>query len=124
MHKLTFVILTPRFSEALAFYRDLLGMTLVEEWTEFGHGALLEALLGTMVELIDSPESVPLPAEQRTVFMGLELADADATYDRLVGAGARVKGPPTPKPWGGRSFTAFDPDGMPVNIYAASPSDS
>lgn len=119
MTKFTFVILTPHFANALIFYRDLLGIGLKEEWTDFGHGALLEAMPDVFVELIDSPEAAPLPAEARTAFMGLELPDANAVYGRLLSAGAPVKGPPTTKPWGGRAFTAFDPDGMPVNVYDA-----
>jgi catechol 2,3-dioxygenase-like lactoylglutathione lyase family enzyme len=119
LEKLTFVITTSRFDESLAFYRDLLGMRLVEEWSDFGHGAVLEALSGTVVELIDDAGARGLPAEERTVFMGLQVLDPDGVHDRLVAAGARVNGAPTPKPWGGRGFTAFDPDGMPVNVYTA-----
>ena len=51
--------------------------------------------------------------------MGLQVADPEVIHDRLVAAGARVNGPPTAKPWGGRGFTACDPDGMPVNVYTA-----
>ena len=119
MDKFTFVITASRFAESLTFYRDLLGMRLLEEWTDFGHGAVLEAMSGTVVELIDTPEARPHPAEERTVFMGLEVIDPEAIHGRLVAAGARVNGPPTAKPWGGRGFTAFDPEGMPVNIYTA-----
>ena len=119
MQKFTFVIVTARFAESLAYYRDLLAMPLLEEWTEFGHGAVLEAMPGTVVELIDSPDAVSAAAKDRTVFMGLQREDVDAVHERLVAAGASVNGPPTPKPWGGRGFTAFDPDGMPVNLYTA-----
>lgn len=119
MNRFTFVITASRFAEALAFYRDLLGMRLVEEWTDFGHGAVLEAMPGTVVELIDSPTASPHPAGERTVFMGIEVTDPEGMHARLTAAGARVNGPPTAKPWGGRGFTAFDPEGMPVNIYTA-----
>ena len=114
------MITATRFQESLTFYRDLLGMKLLEEWSDFGHGAVLEAMAGTVVELIDAPAGArALPPEERTVFMGLQVADPEAIHDRLVAAGARVNGPPTAKPWGGRGFTAFDPEGMPVNVYTA-----
>ena len=119
MDRFTFVIMTARFDESLAFYRDLLGMSVVEEWFDFGHGAVLEAAPRTVVELIDAPGAGALPAEERTVFMGLEVSDVDAVHRRAVTGGAKVTGPPTAKPWGGRGFTAFDPNGMPVNIYTA-----
>ena len=117
--KFTFVITAARFDESLTFYRDLLGMRLLEEWTDFGHGAVLEAMPGTVVELIDTPTARPRPAEERTVFMGLEVTDPEVIHERLVAAGAPVNGPPAAKPWGGRGFTAFDPEGMPVNVYTA-----
>ncbi len=119
MDKFTLVITASKFAESLTFYRDLLGMRLLEEWTEFGHGAVLEAMPGTVVELIDSPSARPHAAEARTTFIGLEVTDPEAMHERLAAAGARVNGPPTAKPWGGRGFTAFDPEGMPVNIYTA-----
>lgn len=119
VNKFTFVITASRFAESLTFYRDLLGMRLLEEWTDFGHGAVLEAMPGTVVELIDAPSAAPHPPEERTTFMGLEVTDPEAIHERLAAAGARVTGPPTDKPWGGRGFTAFDPEGMPVNIYTA-----
>lgn len=119
MDKFTFVITASKFAESLTFYRDLLGMPVLEEWTDFGHGAVLGAMPGTVVELIDTPSAAPQPAEARTTFMGLEVSDPEAIHERLVAAGARVNGPPTAKPWGGRGFTAFDPEGMPVNIYTA-----
>jgi len=117
--RFTFVIMTARFEQSLAFYRDLLEMSVIEEWVEFGHGAVLEAMPRTVVELIDAPDARSPPAKERTVFMGLEVSDVDAMHARIVTGGARVNGSPSTKPWGGRGFTAFDPDGMPVNIYTA-----
>ena len=119
VERIALVVLTPRFGEALAFYRDALGMRVLEEWFEFGHGALLEAAPRGLVELIDSPDSASVPAQDRTTFIGLEVPDVDAVHRQVIAAGGRIKGPPVAKPWGGRGFTAFDPDGMPVNVYTA-----
>lgn len=119
MDKFTFVITTSQFDASLAFYRDLLGLPVIEEWSDFGHGAVLEAMPQTVVELIEIPEARALPAEERTVFMGLQVADPEAIHGRIVAEGGRVNGPPKPRPWGGRGFTTFDPDGMPVNVYTA-----
>ena len=116
---LTFVITTPRFADALTFYRDLIGLPVLEEWSDFGHGAVLEALPGAVVELIDQPDAASPASRERTAFLGLQVNDVDEIHARLTAAGASVNGPPTEKPWGGRGFTAFDPDGLPVNIYTA-----
>lgn len=119
IRKFTFVITTPQYAEMLAFYRDLLGIPVIEEWSDFGHGSVLEPMPGTLIELIDMPDAPAPEASQRPTFMGVESVDMEATYDRMVAAGARVSGPPAERPWGGRAFTVFDPDGMPVNVYAA-----
>jgi predicted enzyme related to lactoylglutathione lyase len=119
VEKLTFVITTPNFEAALAFYRDLIGLRVLEEWSDFGHGAVLEALEGAAVELIDTPEAATPAPRERTAFIGLQVTDVDEIHARLVAAGASVNAPPTAKPWGGRGFTAFDPDGLPVNVYTA-----
>jgi predicted enzyme related to lactoylglutathione lyase len=37
--------------------------------------------------------------------------DIQATFDRLVALGARVRYPPSQKPWGGYLACVYDPDG-------------
>ncbi len=44
--------------------------------------------------------------------------EVDASYRRLEKSGARLKAPPRVRPWGMRGFGAFDPSGVPVNVYA------
>jgi catechol 2,3-dioxygenase-like lactoylglutathione lyase family enzyme len=119
MEKMTFVITTAQFDRMLTFYRDLLGLSVIEEWTDFGHGAVLEVLPAAVLEIIEAPDAAVVPTDQRVTFLGVQTGDVDAIHGRLVSAGVRLTGPPTPKPWGGRGFTAFDPDGMPVNLYTS-----
>jgi catechol 2,3-dioxygenase-like lactoylglutathione lyase family enzyme len=112
-----FVLPTEDLAAVLPFYRDGLGLEVVEEWTDLGRGALIEVGDDTELELIEL-ERVGRPAEPR-MGIGLELDDVqvDEVYDRLVRLGFRVKGPPELRPWGKRGFGALDPDGVPVNVY-------
>ena len=112
-----FVIPTEDLAAVLPFYRDGLGLEVVEEWTELGRGALLGVSDDTELELIELDEVVR-PPEPR-MGLGLELDDAqvDEIYERLVRLGFRVKGPPELRAWGKRGFGALDPDGVPVNVY-------
>ena len=75
------------------------------------------------VELIEVDELAD-PPEPRTT-LGLQVAedDVDAIYGRLEAAGARLKAPPRVRAWGMRGFGAFDPSGVPVNIYAPAPAE-
>jgi len=116
VEQFVFVITTDRFDESLRFYRDGLGLEIIEEWSEHGHGAVLSAGGHARVELIDT--EVSDPASPRT-FMGMQVDDVDAVHARLVGIGAGVRSEPTAKPWGGRGFVSFDPNGVAVNLYTA-----
>jgi catechol 2,3-dioxygenase-like lactoylglutathione lyase family enzyme len=115
--KSVFVLPTEDLAAVLPFYRDGLGLEMLEEWTELGRGALLRVSDQTELELIEL-EGVERPLEPRMA-IGLELDDAlvDEVYDRLIRLGFRVKGPPELRPWGKRGFGALDPDGVPVNVY-------
>jgi len=118
VEELVFVVSTGRFDDSLAFYRDLLGLELVEEWTEFGHGAVLSAGGPARVELIELevPDD-PLP--RHAPFLGLKVTDVDATHERAVTANAPILSPLEERPWGGRGFAVQDPNGIGVNVYTA-----
>ena len=112
-----FVLPTADLGAVLPFYRDGLGLEVVEEWTELGCGALLRVSDDTDLELIEL-DGAARPPEPR-MGIGLELDDAlvDEVHDRLVRLGFSVKGPPELRAWGKRGFGALDPDGVPVNVY-------
>lgn len=113
-----FVVSTGHFDASLAFYRDLIGLELVEEWTEFGHGAVLSAGGAARVELIELevPDD-PLP--RHAPFLGLRVSEIDAIHERAVAAGAPILSPLQERPWGGRGFAVGDPNGIGVNVYTA-----
>ena len=112
-----FVLPTPDLAAVLPFYRDGLGLKVLEEWTELGRGALLRVTGETDLELIELEGVERLPEPRMGVGFELEDALVDEIYDRLVSLGFRVKGPPEVRAWGKRGFGALDPDGVPVNVY-------
>lgn len=119
IEQFVFVVKTARFNASLAFYRDGLGLSVMEEWTDFGHGAVLSAEGHARVELIEAEVGeVPAPRD-RDVFLGLQVRDVDSLYQRLLDAGFETASAPAPRAWGGRGFAAFDPNGVAVNIYSA-----
>jgi catechol 2,3-dioxygenase-like lactoylglutathione lyase family enzyme len=116
VEELVFVISTRHFDASLVFYRDLVGLELVEEWTEFGHGAVLSAGGAARVELIhlEAPDE-PLP--RHAPFLGLKVTDVDPIHERAIAAGAPILSPLEARPWGGRGFAVQDPNGVGVNVY-------
>jgi catechol 2,3-dioxygenase-like lactoylglutathione lyase family enzyme len=112
------VVPTTDLAASIRFYRDGLGLELTEEWDDMGRGAILQAATAAEVELVEV-DVVADPPEPRTA-RGVQVAagDVDAIYSRLEEAGARVKAAPRVRAWGMRGFGAFDPNGVPVNVYA------
>ena len=119
------VVLTVRdFDEALAFYRDGLGLEQIADWSgEGGRVILLEAGHATL-ELFDErqAESVDrIEAGRRVsghVRLAVEVDDLDRTQQRLVGAGAEVEATPVVPPWGGRNVRLRTPDGMQLTLFS------
>ena len=119
------VVLTVRdFDEALAFYRDGLGLEQIADWSgEGGRVILLEAGHATL-ELFDErqAESVDrIEAGRRVsghVRLAVEVDDLDRTQQRLVGAGAEVEAAPVVPPWGGRNVRLRTPDGMQLTLFS------
>jgi catechol 2,3-dioxygenase-like lactoylglutathione lyase family enzyme len=106
-----FVVHTTRFDESMRFYGDVLGLELVEEWHEDGHGAVFRLTADVDLELIELERADGYGG----VALGVEVEDVDGTYDRVVAAGT-AKAPPVDA-WGKRGFGTRDPNGVPVNIY-------
>ena len=113
------------FDEALAFYRDALGLEQIADWsTDEGRVILLEAGRATL-ELFDEAQAETvdrIEAGRRvsgTVRLALEVVDSESAADRLVAAGAeRVAAPVTP-PWGGRNARVRAPDGMQLTLFTS-----
>ncbi len=115
-----FVVPTSRLSESLAFYRDGLGLELLEEWSDMGRGALLATSAGGQVELVEQAAVVDAPEPR--VALGLQITGVDRVYERLTALGARMKAAPRVRPWGMYGFGVLDPNGVPVNVYEPVPS--
>jgi predicted enzyme related to lactoylglutathione lyase len=109
------VVPTARLEESVRFYRDAIGLRLIDEWSDMGRGALFEASITTHVELVEMA-AAPDGDEPGTA-IGLRITGVDDAHARLVAFGAKIKAPPRTRAWGMYGFGAFDPNGVPINIY-------
>jgi lactoylglutathione lyase len=123
VHELRVAVTVDDYQEALRFYRDALGLPVLEEWDGAdGAGAVLDAgratleLLSTsQAELVDRVEVGRRVAGP--VRLALEVDDSAATADTLAAAGAELIGGPVVTPWSHRNVRLRAPDGMQLTLF-------
>ena len=111
------------FDEALAFYRDALGLEQIADWSSgTGRVIVLDAGRATL-ELLDEAQAETVDAIEAgrrvsgTVRLAVQVADSDDLAARLVAAGAGQVAPPVLTPWGDRNARVQAPDGMQLTLF-------
>jgi catechol 2,3-dioxygenase-like lactoylglutathione lyase family enzyme len=111
------------YEGALRFYRDALGLPVVESWeNEGGSGAILDAGRATLevlsrsqVEYVDEVEAGG--QSSGAVRFALEVDDSVQAAERLEAAGAERLGGPVVTPWQHRNVRLRAPDGMQLTLF-------
>jgi uncharacterized glyoxalase superfamily protein PhnB len=111
------------FGQAVAFYRDALGLEQIADWSsESGRVMLLEAGRATF-ELFDEAQAESVDAIEAgrrvsgTIRLAVQVADSAGLAERLVAAGAERVAPPVVTPWGDRNARVQAPDGMQLTLF-------
>ena len=111
------------YDEAIRFYRDALGLPVVESWeNEGGSGAILDAGRATLevlsrsqVEYVDEVEAGG--QSSGPVRFALVVDDSVEAAERLEAAGAERLGGPVVTPWQHRNVRLRAPDGMQLTLF-------
>jgi catechol 2,3-dioxygenase-like lactoylglutathione lyase family enzyme len=124
--ELRIALTVENYGEALAFYRDALGMKLLDEWnTEGANGALLEAGSATL-EIFDEGQAAMVDEIEvgrrvsGTVRFAVEVEDSAAVAAELVRAGAQHVADPITTPWDDVNVRVQAPDGMQLTLFTPS----
>jgi catechol 2,3-dioxygenase-like lactoylglutathione lyase family enzyme len=111
------------YAEALAFYRDALGMPELAVWeAPEGQVVLLDAGRATL-ELLDAGQAARVDEVEvgrrvaGHVRLALEVDDSDAVAARLVEAGAEQLAEAVVTPWRDRNVRLQAPDGMQLTLF-------
>lgn len=125
VHQLRVVARAERFDEALAFYRDVLGLTEQESYQGDGGArvsilaagrATLELSNATQIELIDRVETDgDAPSDE--LRLAFEVSDTPAVTDRLAAAGAAVQATARETPWRSLNSRLRAPDGLQLTLF-------
>jgi catechol 2,3-dioxygenase-like lactoylglutathione lyase family enzyme len=111
------------YEDTLRFYRDVLGLPVIESWEDGGRSgaildagrATLEVLSRSQTELVDDIEAGGQPSG--TVRFALEVEDSVAAAERLESGGAERIGGPVVTPWQHRNVRLRAPDGMQLTLF-------
>ncbi|HEX9381660.1 MAG TPA: VOC family protein [Gaiellaceae bacterium] len=111
------------YERVLAFYRDVLGLPVIESWDNpTGSGAILEAGRATLellsvaqAELVDQVEVGDRVAGP--VRIALEVSDSVETAHALEAGGAELLADPVVTPWSHRNVRLRAPDGMQLTLF-------
>jgi lactoylglutathione lyase len=123
VRELRLAVTVENYDEAVAFYRDVLGLPVVQAWdTSSGSGAILDAGRATL-ELLSVPQAELVDRVEvgervaGTVRIALEVDDSEETAIALVAGGAELIGGPVTTPWSHRNLRLRAPDGMQLTLF-------
>ncbi|HEU4948872.1 MAG TPA: VOC family protein [Kribbella sp.] len=123
VRELRLVVTAPDYEDAVAFYRDVLGLGERESYSsEDGRVTILEAGRATLeiadpnqAEFIDRVEvGRRVAGKYRVAF---EVDDSPATTARLAAAGATVIAEPTRTPWNSLNARLEAPAGLQLTLF-------
>jgi uncharacterized glyoxalase superfamily protein PhnB len=107
--------------KSVAWYRDVLGFIVTEEWRHEDKlmGAELKAGAVKLMLMQDDFKK----GTDRAKGAGFRLycttvQDLDALAAAIEARGGELAHPPTDQPWGARDFAVSDPDGFKISIGA------
>jgi catechol 2,3-dioxygenase-like lactoylglutathione lyase family enzyme len=123
VRELRLAVTVEEYDAALEFYRDALGLPVVEAWeSAAGSGAILDAGRATLellsveqAELVDQVEVGERVAGP--IRLALEVEDSTETAKALVAGGAKQLAQPVVTPWSHRNVRLRAPDGMQLTLF-------
>jgi lactoylglutathione lyase len=129
VRELRLAMTVENYDQAVRFYRDALGLPVIQEWSEpTGSGAILDAGRATLellsvdqsdlVDRVEVGEIVSGP-----IRLALEVEDSDETAKALVSGGAQQVGGPVVTPWFHRNVRVRAPDGLQLTLFTVMDAD-
>jgi lactoylglutathione lyase len=123
VRELRLAMTVENYDEARRFYGDVLGLPVIEEWSQLtGSGAILDAGRATLEllsvdqsDLVDRVEVGELVSGP--IRLALEVEDSESTAKALVAGGAQTVAGPVVTPWLHRNVRVRAPDGMQLTLF-------
>ena len=107
----TIMIFTPRMKELAQFYQEGLQLSAPQAQGDDHLGFPIAGTYFGLDQVDDTEYTYP-----GAVSIWFRVDDIEATFDRFKQLGAKVRYPPTKKPWGDTLAALYDPDGNPFGL--------
>ena len=123
-------VTAPDYDEALAFYRDQLGLREQASYSSPGGRLTILAAGRASLELADPAYAAYIDEVEvgrrvaGPVRVAFEVADSAAVTDRLARAGAEVVAPPTRTPWDSLNARLEGPAGLQLTVWSDASGDA
>ncbi|MBN1178728.1 MAG: VOC family protein [Anaerolineae bacterium] len=106
------------YEAAVAFYKDGLELPVVGAWDRgpAERGTLFQAASG-VIEVLAAPPG-QMYVQPQAIEIAYEVENVDTWYEKVQEKGLAIRGELANKPWGHRSFSLTDPDGIKVILYS------
>jgi catechol 2,3-dioxygenase-like lactoylglutathione lyase family enzyme len=124
VQELRVVLTVEDHEQALAFYRDALGLPQLEDWSsDEGKVVLLDGGRAT-IELVDASQAALIDDVEvgrrvaGPVRLALHVGDSVLAAEALEAAGAERIGDPVETPWRDRNVRLRAPDGMQLTLFS------
>lgn len=117
MSDFTFIFVSQDFEKAVKYYRDALKLPVAHDWDRGpgNKGSVFQAGNGKIEILALKPD---MEYKQPANFeISMEVDDVDAYYAYIQSIDLPIKGELANKPWGQRTFSLTDPDGIKLIFY-------
>lgn len=113
-------IFWPRdYQASVDFYRDMLECPMVMDWDNGpeNRGSVFKLGSGEIEMLALAPGKEAIDPKGFELYV--EVPDVDAHYQFVQGKGIALRGEIADKPWGHRTFSIGDPNGIKVIFFSA-----
>ena len=124
IRQLRLVVTADDYEEAVAFYRDVLGMPELAVWSSPDGGRVILLDAGRATLEITDPKNAAFIDEVEVgrrvaghVRVGLEVEDSHAMTRAAVEAGAELVAEPTETPWGSLNARLEGPGGLQLTLF-------
>jgi catechol 2,3-dioxygenase-like lactoylglutathione lyase family enzyme len=123
VRELRLAVTTDDFDEALAFYRDVLGMPVATDFSSADGRAVLLDAGRARLELFDRPQAEYVDRVEvgrrvaGPIRVALEVDDPAAATRAAAAAGADVLAAPTRTPWGSLNARLAAPAGLQLTLF-------